>query len=179
MTEIQEGDCIVVPSLDSNGGKDGFLMARAQISHRKRRRKNCYWYDDQPNKFGYRHVVSVRASDHEPAEFRNVDYDVIAEKLTHAIEPVQRIQNSDLLKDLEALRGGLEEPNQGPLKKFALKKEKQNRKMINAQIAARQGQGVSSQASERLPKEMRDFRLRRGRGARSRAYSSAQPVCSG
>lgn len=139
MTEIQEGDYIVVPSLDSNGGKDGFLLARAQISHRKRRRKNCYWYDDQPNKFGYGHVVSVRTSDHEPAEFRNIDYDVIAEKLTHAIKPVQRIQNSDLLKDLEALRGGLEEPNQGPLKKFALKKK--NRKMINAQIAARQRQG--------------------------------------
>lgn len=141
MTQIEAGDCIVIPSLDEGGGKSGFLLARAQVSDPRRRRNNCYWYDDRPNKFGCGHVVSVRISDLEPAPFRNDDYKAIAEKLTHAIKPVQRIQNADLLKEFEKLRGGLEIPSKGPLPRFELGKEKQALKRINAQIVARQGQG--------------------------------------
>jgi hypothetical protein len=146
MTEIREGDCVVVPSMDSIGGKAGFLLTTADVSRRQRSR-NCYWYDKGRIAFeAYRHVLTVRVTGFEPSEFSNAHYSSIAEKLTHAIKPVQKIKSSDLLEELAPLRGKLQPITSGTLGRFELRKEKLNRKTIEKQIAARQGQGEFRQS---------------------------------
>jgi HNH endonuclease len=139
MTEIREGDCIVIPSLDESGGKSEFLLATARLADRGKLRTNCYWYDDRSN-VSHRHVVSVHASDQGPVAFTTNDNEFVAKYLTRMIAPVRKVQKTDILKELDALRSRVGSIR-GPLPPFKLSDEKQNRKKIDAQIADRQGQG--------------------------------------
>jgi hypothetical protein len=138
MVEIEEGDIVVVPSIDSNGGKAGFALATAVPSGRGARSKGCYWYDSgRPD---YRHVLSVRVSHAEPTFFSNATHNSLSTNLSHRIKPVQRIRDEKLIEAVTSLRAFFQPPA-GPLPPFALGKEKRNRKTIERQIAARQGQG--------------------------------------
>jgi hypothetical protein len=130
MTELEEGDVIVVLGLfDKREHREGFVLATARRAPAQiARRRNCYWYEANGDQ-GWRHVVSVRTTMPQPR------YDFVWEKRS---KPVQRIQDEELVRELEAVRGGAEPPITKPLPKFKLIGKQ--REKINAQIAARQGQ---------------------------------------
>jgi len=133
MSEVQEGDVIVVLGLfDKRDNREGFLLATARRAPAQMaRRKSCYWYDTNEDR-GWRHVLSVHTTMPQPR------YDFVWEKRT---KPVQRIQDEDLMRKVEGVRGRAEPPVTGPPPPFRMADEKQNRKKIDAQIVARQGQG--------------------------------------
>jgi hypothetical protein len=110
MTEVQEEDVIVVLGLfEKKDNREGFVLAIGRRApHSMARRKNCYWYDAKGNR-EWRHVLSVRPVMSQPR------YDFVWEKRS---KPVQRIQDQELVSELEAIRGGAEPPITKPLPKF-------------------------------------------------------------
>ena len=142
MTKIDEGDIVVVPSVDNAGGKSGFAMVTAVKARSASWQKGCYWYDKGQPKHQYRHVLSVRVLDPKGAFFSNARHESISNNLSHRAKPVQRIRNENLINSLSALRPFLRPVKLNSLGKFKLENEKQNREKIERQIAARQGQGA-------------------------------------
>jgi len=130
MTEVQEGDVIVVLGLfDKRDNREGFALAVARHApSQAARRRNCYWYD--VNGEHAPHVLSVRTIVPQPR------YDFVWEKYS---KPVQRIRKDELITALEAVRGRAEPRITEPLPKFQLIDEQ--RKKIEAQIGAREGRG--------------------------------------
>lgn len=143
MLQIDPEDRIVIPSIDSRGEKNGFLLAVAAASSRRHApRKNCYWWDGSKGiRFYYRHVVAVKGK--PVTEIPNDAARFVSRKLERYRRPIERIRNRELI---EAIRRLFEEkiPQiKQPVDStdFKFQRARKARTRIEAEIAVRQGQG--------------------------------------
>ncbi len=132
MLEIQPDDRLIVPTLDADGGSDGFVVATArEAPANANRRRRCYFHN------GHAHFVSVDPNSVE--QYQNGEFQGLARSMRAYRFPVQRIVNGNLTGQINDLQP---DDNRWQIPNFDPNAAAAGREMISQQIAARRGQGA-------------------------------------